>query len=409
MRSAVREHLIDTERAIAAGECQTSQALALRFGLFTEEEQPRAYRALLDMIAAKGAHVDCGMIGLRHIFHVLFENGDADLVLYMISRDDAPSYGHMIKLGGTSLFESLIPNGLNESENHHFYGDILHLFIAKLVGIRVNPTLTDKNSAVVSPTFPVSISHAAASYRFGSGTLSVKWQRVDDTRIRVEFSVPFGVSVRFEWGEYSSEIPVGDSALELELGNEQTVGEKIFDYLFSSADKSADETPSVAIPIGKNLVKKDYELIFSTESYAVVGGKSCGKSSLLGTLVLCGAMKYSPDELVMWLADCRGEGELFARLPHVRRAERISAPAELLHFLTDVLHEIEARRMKFLEAEERFDGIRKIPLLDAYNRLMTEHGGETMPHLAVMIDGLEALFTDGTSDTELFGSIDSLL
>ena len=142
-RLAIKKHLIDFDRGIAAGECQTSQALALRFGLFEEKDRARAYDALIDMIDKKGGHLDCGMIGLRYVFHVLFEGGDADLALNMIAREDAPSYGNMIKLGGTALFESTIPNGLQESENHHFYGDIIHLFISKLAGIRVNPMLTD--------------------------------------------------------------------------------------------------------------------------------------------------------------------------------------------------------------------------------------------------------------------------
>ena len=212
MRRAGRRHLIDEERAVAAGECQTSQALAIRFGFFAEEQMPKAYRALLDMIEEKDGHTDCGMIGLRHIFHVLFEKGDADLALNMITREDAPSYGSLIKLGGTALFESLIPNGLNESQNHHFYGDILHLFISKLVGIRVNPILTDINSAVITPTFPKSISHARAGYRFASGRLGVCWERVDSS-IRITFSVPRGITARFEWGDYSLALPEGESEL----------------------------------------------------------------------------------------------------------------------------------------------------------------------------------------------------
>lgn len=217
MRMAVRKHLIDAERKLTVGECQTSQALALRFGLFTEDEYHEAYAKLIELIKAKDEHVVCGMIGLRHVFHVLFENGDSDLALRMITRDDAPSYGSMLKLGATALFESLIPNGLNESENHHFYGDILHLFIAKLVGIRVNPTLTNPGSAVITPTVPKSISHASASYDFKQGTLSVKWQKISDTHIRVEISVPEGVEAIFKYNGYNTPLNEGDIAFELEI------------------------------------------------------------------------------------------------------------------------------------------------------------------------------------------------
>ena len=217
MRRAVREHLIDKERRLAAGECQTSQAIALRFGLFNEDERADAYRNLIRMIEEKDGHVSCGMIGLRHIFHVLFEHGDCDLALKMITRDDAPSYGSMIRLGGTALFESLIPNGLNESQNHHFYGDILHLFIAGLVGIRVNPTLTNPGSAVITPTVPRSISHASASYDFKQGTLSVKWLKISDTHIRVEISVPSDVSATFDYKGYIAPLTEGKNSVVCEI------------------------------------------------------------------------------------------------------------------------------------------------------------------------------------------------
>ena len=219
MRGAIREHLIDPDTLLAAGECQTSQALALRFGLFTDMEREGAYRALIDMIRDKDGHVDCGMIGLRYVFHVLFEGGDADLALSMITRPDPPSYGSMIRLGGTALFESLIPNGLNESENHHFYGDIIHLFVAKLVGIRINPTLTDKDSAVVAPIVPRCIDRAHASYDFASGRLSVSWERTHADYLCFNVTVPKGVAVSFTYGGYKQMLVEGDNEITLPVAD----------------------------------------------------------------------------------------------------------------------------------------------------------------------------------------------
>lgn len=215
MREAIRKHLIDAENMIAAGACQTSQALAIRFGLFTDKEKGKAYAKLVNMIDEKSGHVYCGMIGLRYIFHVLFENGDSELALRMITREDAPSYGNMIKLGGTALFESLIPNGLNESENHHFYGDILHLFISKLAGIRVNPTLSNINSAIITPTVPESISYASASYDFMCGTLSVRWEKINDSCIRLKTVVPEGADIKLCYRGYTLHLSSGENITEL--------------------------------------------------------------------------------------------------------------------------------------------------------------------------------------------------
>ena len=180
LRSAIRTHLIDSATATAAGSCQTSQAVALEMGLFDSGEKDAAYARLLEFVQKKGDHIDCGMVGLRHIFHALFLGGDGDLALKMITREDAPSYGNMIRLGGTALFESLIPNGIQESQNHHFYGDIIHLFIEKLAGLQINPHMKDIHHVRISPLIPESISFAQASYSFGEESVFVRWEKKDD-------------------------------------------------------------------------------------------------------------------------------------------------------------------------------------------------------------------------------------
>jgi len=177
MRQAVRTHLIDWDTMTVAGSCQTSQAVALSMGIFQPEEYEAAYQRLLDFIKEKNYFLQCGMIGLRHIFHVLFAHGDGDIALKMMCQEDAPSYANMIKLGGTALFESLIPNGDQESQNHHFYGDIIQLFISRLAGLTINPDLDDIHHVVVSPQIPESISFAEASYAFPEGEVKVKWEK----------------------------------------------------------------------------------------------------------------------------------------------------------------------------------------------------------------------------------------
>lgn len=169
MRIAIREYLLDKETMTAAGNCQTSQALGLYLGLFEDEEYPVAYQKLIQLIEAKDRHVDCGMIGLRCIFHVLFENGDGRLAYEMITREDEPSYGSMIKRGGTALFESLSANGVQESQNHHFFGDILNLFVTKLAGLVINPDMTDENQVFIKSHKIDEVEWVKASYETKKG------------------------------------------------------------------------------------------------------------------------------------------------------------------------------------------------------------------------------------------------
>lgn len=178
IRQAIRSHLIDLDSCIVVGNCQTSQSVALKTGLFDPDEYGKAYQKLREIIKRDNYTICCGMYGLRNIFHVLSDNGDADIALAMITKKDSPSYRNMIDLGGTALFESLIPNGINESRNHHFFGDIINLFISKIAGLRINPDMNDPSEVLINPCIPKSLSCAQAEYCFGSGrTVRVHWKK----------------------------------------------------------------------------------------------------------------------------------------------------------------------------------------------------------------------------------------
>ena len=198
MKSAIREHLIDYDTATALGTCQTSQALLLYFDLFDDVD--RAYRRLIEIIEADARHLTTGVIGLRYIFEVLIKGGDVNLAVEMIRRPDEPSYGAMIERGATALCEALDVNGLNESENHHFLGDILRVFLCLIAGLRVNPTFECRDTFLFAPTIPSVLDFAEAEYDFGSGRAKCGWERAGE-RIRFYADVPAGVTATFRYGD----------------------------------------------------------------------------------------------------------------------------------------------------------------------------------------------------------------
>ncbi len=212
LKTAIRENLVDFDTMTVSGACQTSQALALSIGIFNNDEYDKAYGRLIDFIREKDEHLDCGLLGLRYIFHVLFDNGDGELALKMITREDAPSYGNMIKLGGTALFEATEQNGVQESQNHHFYGDILNLFISKPVGLKINPDMDDTHKVVVSPDLPEGIDYAEASYDFTEGTMTVKVTK-EKGKLKVQADVPRGVHGKIIVNGVTSELRQGINSL----------------------------------------------------------------------------------------------------------------------------------------------------------------------------------------------------
>ncbi len=215
MRASIRKNLIDFESVTAIGSCQTSQAIIISHGILNDDEIPLAYSRLLDLIKEKDEHLATGMIGLRFIFDVLIDRGDIDLALRMICRPDEPSYGSMIERGATALCESLAENGLNESENHHFLGDIIRIFHSRIAGLRVNPTVSDPSSVIFSPVIPAGLDHAEGEYVFPSGKASFGWRR-ENCKILAYITLPEGVKGSFAFADIVYRLKVGYQEFTIE-------------------------------------------------------------------------------------------------------------------------------------------------------------------------------------------------
>ena len=214
-RNAIRTELIDFTSMRVMGDCQSSQAMALYYGVFEESEQDAAFERLLEMIHACDDHMDIGVLGGRVIFHVLTQFGHSDLAYKMITREDYPSYGNWLKRGATTLWENFNPDGVS-SMNHHFWGDISAWFIKCLAGIRLNPNKNNVNEVEIRPSFINALDEVSAYHIAPSGKISVSWRK-EGQDIILDVEIPNGVCAtakmeprfRFEDGERSKPIVSG--------------------------------------------------------------------------------------------------------------------------------------------------------------------------------------------------------
>ncbi len=181
LRAAARKHLIDFSTLTAVGACQTSQAAALYYGAFEEEEKPKAFERLLDFVRETQEHIDFGLLGQRVLFRVLAQFGYAQTAFRMIVRRDYPSYGHLVELGLTALPENFLTCGSEvHSLNHHFMGDISAFFFRHIAGIQINPHGKDCREVAVRPNFVEPLQFAQAHYDTVVGRVAVKWERQED-------------------------------------------------------------------------------------------------------------------------------------------------------------------------------------------------------------------------------------
>lgn len=193
LRGAIRKHLIDFGDMCAVDRCQTAQAMAIYYGIFDLAEKKQAFALLLKLIEENDSHFDCGILGMRVLFHVLSEFGHSELAYRMITRDDFPSYGYWIQNGATSLWELFSPIERAQSScNHHFFGDILSWFIKTLAGIQLNPFDENVNQVRIVPQFIESLNYVEAFMEAPAGRIHVFWERIEEN-IMMTVTIPQGI------------------------------------------------------------------------------------------------------------------------------------------------------------------------------------------------------------------------
>ncbi len=176
---AIRREYIDLNTYTVSGRYQTTQAMAIFYDIFNEEEKAKAFEVLKEIIREDNYSITSGFLGLRVIFHVLSDFGEADTAYKMITKLEYPSYGYWIKQGETSLLEQFCPydeNGFyRHSKNHHFLGDVVNWFMRSPGGINV----INSHEVEIKPHFINQLSWCKASHKLPNGSVSVFWERKD--------------------------------------------------------------------------------------------------------------------------------------------------------------------------------------------------------------------------------------
>ncbi len=193
MRRTIRRELVDLDTMLVKGDCQSSQAIALYYGVFDPEECREAFAHLKRQISSKNNAFDCGFIGMHCIFHVLSIFDESELALEMITRPEFPSYTRLVDEGVTALPENFLTYDefYPLSLNHHFLGDVSRWLMTRLAGLKV----VDCKTVEIDPQVVEGINYAEAYYDLPLGRVSVRWDRLENGEINVEYTAPEGVTV----------------------------------------------------------------------------------------------------------------------------------------------------------------------------------------------------------------------
>ena len=164
---------------------QTANAMALRFRLAPSAQQRDVVQGLVhDINERHQGHHSCGVFGLKHLFTVLCDQGQADLAFEVMTVPSFPSPAYPLSRGLTTWPERQFewPEGEpfdNRSYNHPFQGAFITTFHEAVAGIRPDPAKPGFKHIIMKPILPKQLSWAQAEHQSPYGLISSRWSRTD--------------------------------------------------------------------------------------------------------------------------------------------------------------------------------------------------------------------------------------
>ncbi len=155
---------------------QTANAMPLVIGLAPEDRRSSVLANLVADIHAHHDHVTAGDIGFHYVVRALTDGDRSDVLLAMLSRTDAPSYGAQLAHGATTLTEAWDANPAS-SQNHFMLGHAEEWFDRGLAGIDIDLSRPTPNRIRIHPAAPVPLQSAQATFHSKLGLIRSAWHR----------------------------------------------------------------------------------------------------------------------------------------------------------------------------------------------------------------------------------------
>ncbi len=175
---------------------QTAQATPLALGMVPDDQQAAVLNTLVEDIHAHQNHVTAGDIGFHYVVDALLDAGRSDVLLEMLERTDAPSYGYQLAQGATALTEAWDANPLN-SQDHFMLGDAEEWFYRGLGGINVDLSKQGAERLVLHPAVPKKIAWVHTRYESAVGLVESQWRRGPEATV-YDFSVPVNTTATIQ-------------------------------------------------------------------------------------------------------------------------------------------------------------------------------------------------------------------
>ena len=158
------------------GSFQGANAFALDIGLGNE----RTYENLVKYYEKLG-RFDTGIFGTEIVSRVLFERGDSELAVKLLTSEDLISFEGMRRSGGTTIWEYWPQKDAWRSYNHPMFGAVVAHLFDYLLGIGQEAGTVGYEKVVIRPQLTEKLNRVSGSRTVPGGKISVSYEKNGDS------------------------------------------------------------------------------------------------------------------------------------------------------------------------------------------------------------------------------------
>ncbi|MBE6952181.1 MAG: hypothetical protein E7452_01335 [Ruminococcaceae bacterium] len=186
---------------------QGANAFALDIGLGVKN----TYQNLVSYYQKLGCY-DTGIFATDIVTRLLFENGDEDVAVSLLTNDGPQGYEHWRRNGATSFHEYWDSNR-SRSHSHPMFGAPVAYFFEYLLGIRQAPGTAGYRTLVIEPKAVNRFGWMKGSMKIPAGIAAVAYEKAEG-KVRFTVTVPDGVEAVFRFGGNETALVAGENVIE---------------------------------------------------------------------------------------------------------------------------------------------------------------------------------------------------
>ena len=187
LRPLIHAAFYDSENQRYVLDEQSYYLMPLMTGVVPEELRHTIMKSLEKCIrVTRKGHLDTGMLGTYFLINYLMEIGRNDLLWLIVTQEDYPGWGHMLKQGATTWWEQW--NG-HASQIHSCFTSLDGWFSQGLAGIRPDSKAPGFKKIMIKPAIVGDLTWVKCHYDSTYGRIISNWKREGD-KLTLEVTIP---------------------------------------------------------------------------------------------------------------------------------------------------------------------------------------------------------------------------